>query len=208
MDNYVVTYEFERDNRSISLFPKPVRCLIIGPSGSGKTNLIFNIVTKYWIHYDNLYVFTKNINQPVYEKMKEVFTYVDNIEAFITDEDIISVDDCKSNSLVIFDDYILDKQDMMKDYFIRSRSKNISCIYISQNYGLLDLKTIRQNCNFLIIFKQLDFYTKKIWKDLISSVIGFDKFKSLCLACWKLEFGFISINLTNNKIYNKFKLIK
>jgi len=123
-------------------------------------------------------------------------------------KDIISVDDCKLNSFVIFDDYILDKQDMMKDYFIRSRSKTITCIYISQNNGLLDLKTIRQNCNFLIIFKQLDFYNKKIWKDLICNVIGFNKFKSLCLTCWKLEFGFISINLTNNKIYNKFKLIK
>lgn len=63
MDNYEVTYEFEKDNRSISLFPEPVRCLIIGPSGSGKTNLIFNIVTKYWIHYDNLYVFAKTILQ-------------------------------------------------------------------------------------------------------------------------------------------------
>lgn len=92
MDNYEVTYEFERDNRSISLIPEPVRCLIIGPSGSGKTNLLFNIVTiLYWIHYDNLYVFTKNINQSVYEKMKEVFTYVYKIEANIIDEDNIII---------------------------------------------------------------------------------------------------------------------
>jgi len=57
--------------------------------------------------------------------MKEVFAGLDSVEVNITNEDIISVDECKSNSLVVFDDYILDKQDRMKEYFIRSRSKNI-----------------------------------------------------------------------------------
>lgn len=65
--------------------------------------------------------------------MKEVFVNLDNEVYNITNEEIISVVDCRSNSLVVFDDYILGKRERMKDYFVRSRSKNISCIYIDQN---------------------------------------------------------------------------
>jgi len=192
---------------SESIFPIPMRCLIIGSSGSGKTNLLSNIIIKYWIPFENLYIFTKNIKQPIYEKMKNVFDGVDDVETYISNEEIVSVDDCESDSLVVFDDYILDKQDRIKDYFVRSRSKNISCIYISQNYSLLDLKAIRTNCNFLIIFKQSDFYIRRIWKDFLSNDIAFDKFKSLCSTCWKNKFGFISIDLTDICIYNRFKKI-
>lgn len=204
MDNYEIT-AFHLDNsRSRSIFPIPMRCLIIGSSGSGKTNLLCNIILKYWIHYKNLYIFARSIDQPIYEKMKAVFNSIDKIEAHITDDGIISVDDCEPDSLAIFDDYILDKQDKIKEYFIRSRSKNISCIYIGQNYSLLDLQVIRTNSNFLIIFKQPNFYIKKIWNDFISNDMTFEEFKSICSICWKLKFGFISIDLINNHIYNKF----
>ena len=95
----------------------------------------------------------------------------------------------------------------MKEYFVRSRFKNISCIYIRQNYSLLDLKAIRTNCNFLVIFKQSDFYIGGIRKDFLSNDIAFDKFKYLCSTCWKNKFGFISIDLTSIHIYNKFNNI-
>jgi len=165
MDNkYEITLFHLNDNsKSESVLPIPMRCLIIGSSGSGKTNLLCNIIIKYWIPYENLYIYTKNIEQPIYESIKEVFAKLNNVEVYITNEDIISVDECKPDSLVVFDDYILDKQDRIKEYFIRSRSKNISLIYVSQNYSLLDLKAIRTNCNFLIIFKQSDFYIRRIF---------------------------------------------
>jgi len=205
---YEITLFHLNDNsKTESILPIPMRCLIIGSSGSGKTNLLCNIIIKYWIPYENLYIFTKNIEQPIYESIKEVFANLNNVKVYITNEEIISVDDCKPDSLVVFDDYILDKQDRIKEYFVRSRSKNISCIYISQNYSLLDLKAIRTNCNFLIIFKQSDFYIGRIWKDFLSNDIVFDKFKSLCSTCWKNKFGFISIDLTDIHIYNRFKKI-
>jgi len=36
--------------------------------------------------------------------MKEVFVGLDSVEVNITNEDIVSVDECKSNSLVVFDE--------------------------------------------------------------------------------------------------------
>ncbi|MDE5285020.1 MAG: ATPase/DNA packaging protein, partial [Candidatus Blochmannia sp. A2] len=66
--NKVVVKKFNEDeNKKQSLFELPTRCLIVGPSGSGKTTLLYNLIINYWIPYLNLYIFTKNIDQPVYK---------------------------------------------------------------------------------------------------------------------------------------------
>lgn len=70
----VSTFNFEKKkNDKESIFPLPLRCLIVGASGSGKTTLLWNIITKYWVPYENLYIFTKSIEQPIYNKLQEVF---------------------------------------------------------------------------------------------------------------------------------------
>jgi len=55
----VFNLDKDKDNTSESIFPTPIRCLIIGSSGSGKTNLLSNIIINYWVPFDNLYIFTK-----------------------------------------------------------------------------------------------------------------------------------------------------
>lgn len=37
----------------------------------------------------------------------------------------------------------------------------------------------------------------------ISNIIDKNKFKEFCVSCWKEKFGFISLNITNKKLYNK-----
>lgn len=109
MDKYKITPFKCIKQTSNSLFPLPLRFLILGKSGSGKTTLLWNTITKYWIPYTNLYVFTKSINQPIYIQLQKIFDGTDNIETHFFDncDDIISVDECKTNSLVIFDDCLL-----------------------------------------------------------------------------------------------------
>jgi GTPase SAR1 family protein len=58
--------ETETPNKSDSILPDPIRCLIGGESGSGKTTLLRNIITEYWVDNQHLYVFTTNLEQPVY----------------------------------------------------------------------------------------------------------------------------------------------
>lgn len=197
----VFPYQNTKDDESI--FPAPLRCLIVGSSGSGKTNLLWNIITNFWIPFENLYIFTKTIDQPIYEKLEEVFNGIDEIETVISNEGIVSVDECKKNSLVIFDDCVLENQSIMKEYFIRGRHKKISSIYLTQSYTAVDLKIIRNNLNFVIIFKQPDHYIKKIWEDFISDN-RLNTFKSLCNTCWKESFGFLSMDLTNKHVYKRF----
>ena len=48
---------------------------------------------------------------------------------FNNSEDLISVEECEPNSLVVFDDCVnIRQQQIIKDYFDRGRHKNISCI--------------------------------------------------------------------------------
>lgn len=193
------------NNENNNIFPRPLRCLIIGSSGCGKTSIAWNIITKRWINYQKLYVFTKSLDQPIYKALQELFNESLPIAEFFEHcDDIIPVDECCENSLIIFDDCILEKQDKMRDYFVRGRHKNISCIYLTQCYTLADLKTIRNNCNFIITFKQNDHYLKKIWSEFASSDYNFNDFKTICENVWKNDHDFLTIDLTKNKYMHSF----
>lgn len=185
-----------------TIFPHPLRCLMIGSSGSGKTTVLFNIITKYWIPYQNLYIFTKSIEQPIYKKLQEVFKNIE-IGSNFSDLDIIPLDECKPNSLVVFDDYILENQSKIKEYFVRGRHKNISCIYLSQSYSMVDLKVIRTNCNFIVVFELSNHYIEKIWKDF-RICMSLNEFILFCENAWKNKFGFISLDITNKRLYKHF----
>lgn len=210
MDKVKVKFFIEDENKKKSLFELPSRVLIIGPSGCGKTNLLYNLIINYWIPYLNLYIFTKNIEQPVYKKIKKIFDDIPSINTHFSNDEIISVDDCEPNSLVIFDDFLKEKQDMIIEYFIRSRSKNISVIYLTQSYTSVDIKTIRNNLNVLIVFNQSNYYIEKIWSDLISEDVPLEKFKEINRTyCKKYDkktkiksYGFITIDLIKNLIYD------
>jgi GTPase SAR1 family protein len=205
MNYEIIPCPFEKNEESKTLFPNPLRCLIVGSSGSGKTTFLWNLIINYWIPFKHLYFFTKSIDQPIYIKFSEIFNDLLEIETCIISEDIISIDECKPNSLVVFDDYILEKQTLIKEYFVRGRPKNISCIYLAQCYSLVDLKVIRNNLNFVVAFRQSDHYTEKMYKDFFSNIIDKEKFKSFCRSCWNEKYGFISFDITSKKIYNKLK---
>uniref|UniRef100_UPI00111BEAD6 ATPase/DNA packaging protein n=1 Tax=Vibrio cholerae TaxID=666 RepID=UPI00111BEAD6 len=137
---------------------QPIRLLIIGSSGSGKTTLLLNFIYKRLIPYTNLYVFSKSLEQPAYIKLQQRFKNIEsNINKKVANffgscEDIISLNDCKPNSLIVFDDCILENQDKIKEYFVMGRHKNISCIYLSQCYSKVDIQLIRNNLNMLCLF--------------------------------------------------------
>ena len=194
---------------------QPIRLLIIGSSGSGKTTLLLNIIYERLIPYSNLYIFSKSLEQSAYKKLQERFK---NIESEVGKEvshfygackDIIPLSECKHDSLIVFDDCILENQDVIKEYFVMGRHKNISCIYLSQCYSKVDLQLIRNNLNMLCIFKQNDHYMRKIHNNFVGTDMSFGKFEKICNECWQEDFGFLTINLIlkpkEGKYMNKFK---
>jgi len=195
-------------NKIKTLFHLPMRGMEIGPSGKGKTTVLKSIILNHWTNYENLYIFTKSLDQPIYNELIEIFEGIPEIYFYISDTDIISVDECKHNSLVIFDDIPLDEQKAIYEYMNRSRPKGISVIFLIQCYSSANKQYIRNNLTILMIFKSTQ-YIKKIWEDFLSNIISLNEFKTLCSDCWKNDYGFITIDLIKNRFYYKLeKLIK
>lgn len=55
------------------LLPKNLRALIIGKSSAGKSVLLYNLLLKPWLDYDNLLVFGNSLHQPEYQVIKTGF---------------------------------------------------------------------------------------------------------------------------------------
>lgn len=197
----IIAYHTEKSCNSV--FPNPLRCLIIGSSGSGKTNLLLNFIyNKDGLRFKNLYVFSRSIEQPAYRQLRKRYNQVENeikktiSHFFSTSEELIPLDECEPNSLVVFDDCLLGEQTKIKDYFIRGRHKQISCIYLSQSYGRVDMQVIRNNINLLCAFNQNKYYTKRIFDDFVGSDMNFNQFEKMCTRCWENPYGFVSIHMT------------
>ena len=58
-----------------NLLPKHLRALIVGKSLSGKSTLLYNLLLKPWLDYDNLIVFGNSHHQSEYQVIKTRFEY-------------------------------------------------------------------------------------------------------------------------------------
>ena len=55
---------------------------------------------------------------------------------------------------MVFDDLLLEKQKKCEAYYTRGRHSNLDCFYLAQNYFKLRRQTIRENANFICLFRQ------------------------------------------------------
>lgn len=153
----------------------PFRMLIIGNSGAGKTQTLLNIIHNMDNTFNNIFVITKNKDEPLYNYLEEklgrkglkISEGVENAPNL--DEDI----DKEDQTLIVMDDLVLEKnQAALEEYFIRARKLNCSLIYISQSYYRVP-RIIRQNLNYLII-KQVS-SLKDLYRIMGEYTLGVDK---------------------------------
>ena len=133
------------------------RMLICGPSGCGKTNTLMHMLNQF-LYYDKIYLFSKNLEQPKYRELLKTFEPISEEAGYqvieTSNDEIPSLDELNDDNqkIVVFDDFVCEKnQKPLIEYFIRSRHKNCSVIYLSQSYYLTP-KDIRLNCSHFCIF--------------------------------------------------------
>lgn len=179
-----------------ALFPNSVRCIISGPSNCGKTNIVFNLITNpKGLRFNNLYIFSKSLQQPKYQLLDKVLSDVSDVNfyKFNASDSIMQPNQAKPYSVFIFDDVSCENQDTIRNYFAMGRHNNIDSIYIGQTYSKIPKQLIRDNANILIIFKQDDTNLKHIYNDHVNADMSFEKFKELCGKAWAEKFGFLVI---------------
>ena len=133
----IPNYDFNEDENTnfkqlYKYTPKSnFRMLICGNSGSVKTNLLYHILMEPLVYYDQIHLHGKNLerekNRLMIETMKDISGQVGyNIMHWSNDEiKPVSILESDSQKIVIFDDFICDKnQKPLIDYFIQGRHKN------------------------------------------------------------------------------------
>ena len=154
------------DKLQISL---PNRFSIIAPSGFGKTNLTLNLIMLMNC-FTKIYIIAKHFDsEPLYEwfidslhemeerlskKHRQPVKILELVSSDLADLPDADEFDADETNLVIFDDLVTEtnkaKLKNMCDLWIRGRKRNVSCMYLSQNYFDIP-KTMRKNTGILIL---------------------------------------------------------
>ena len=140
--------------------------------------------------------------------MAEIKKETNGITVKMTDKfseipDPSSWDRNKKNVLVLEDcKGLKEMYPIIRNHFTRGRISSINVIFLSQGYTSLPLEDIRENANFLILFKH-----EKRKAGIIYDLIGSDsmsksQFLTTAANAWTKDngHGYIYINLVNGKI--------
>lgn len=191
----------QNESKHGKLFPDSVRCIITGPSNCGKTNVLFNLLTHpNGLHFTNIYIFSKSLNQPKYQLLEKILNEVSDVGyfKFSASEELEEPCKAKPYSVFIFDDISTQNHKMVRDYFAMGRHSIIDMVYIGQTYSKIPKQLIRDNVNLMIVFKQDDLNLKHIYNDHVCSDMTFIKFKEICGKAWTDKYGFLVINKDQN----------
>lgn len=179
------------------LLPNTIRCLICGPSNCGKTNVAISLLeSPNGVRFENVYVYSKSLHQPKYKYLEALLDNVENVNYFSysNNTDIISPNEALPNSVFIFDDVACDKQDVIREYFAMGRHSQVDCLYLCQSYARIPKHLIRDNANFLILFKQDVANLRHIYNNHVNNDMTFENFCEFCMRCWHNKYGFSVID--------------
>ena len=116
-----------------------------------------------------------------------------NIKAQTSDE--IQPLENYENSTVVFDDMLLLKQQSNIDlFFTWGRHSNIYIYYISRSYFHPPNKSLRNNPNIIIFFKQTLRDIIQLFHDIAGLDMNLEEWKQLCRKSWDNEYDYLQIN--------------
>jgi len=111
----------------------------------------------------------------------------------------------ENKNVMVFDDLLLEKQNACEKYYVRGRHSNVDCFYLSQNYFKLPRQTIRENANFICLFRQDLKNMSHIYNDHASSDMKQEEFREMCKKIWEKPRDFAVIDLTRDKDEGKYR---
>lgn len=179
------------------LLPSSIRALVVGPSNCGKTNAMLSLLlASNGLTFANIYIYSKSLHQPKYEFLSKLISPMKEIGfyTFSNNCDVIDPCEAKSNSVFIFDDIACDKQNNVRSYFCMGRHRDIDSFYLCQTYTHIPKHLIRDNANFLMVFKQDDLNLKHIYNDHVNTDMSFEAFREACATCWQDDYGFLVVD--------------
>jgi len=122
----------------------------------------------------------------------------------LTPDVLIVPEQTEVGSSIIFDDVLTEGQDKIANFFLRGRHRKISCFYLAQSYTKIPKKSgIRENFNYLIIFRQDNVNLRQLYNEYITGV-SFQQFKGICNQCWSVPYGFLTVDIEKSTFIQNF----
>lgn len=200
--------EEKKERRHSPLLPNHVRAIFCGPSSCGKTNALLTLlIHANGLRFENVYVYSKSLQQPKYEFLRKVIEKTPGVNyyPFSDHEQVIQPADVKKQSVMIFDDVACEKQDNIRAYFCMGRHRDVDSIYLCQTYSRIPKHLIRDNTNFLVIFRQDDLNLRHIYDDHVNTDMTFHEFHQLCAVCWKDKYAFLAIDKDSDMNHGRYR---
>lgn len=72
-----------KTKRHSNLLPNNLRCIISGPSGCGKTNVLISLIeSEHGLKFENLYLYSKTLDQDKYKYLCEMLRSIKEIGCY------------------------------------------------------------------------------------------------------------------------------
>ena len=103
------------------------RVLLASPAGGGKTNLLYHMLSKRLLYFDQVHLYAKNLEQQKYQDLINLFQDVSNQVGYdiikTSNDTIIPVNDINRSGqkIVIFDDFVTKKKSKTINQLFYSR---------------------------------------------------------------------------------------
>lgn len=195
--NNICTVSENTTFRHGKLLPNTIRCLICGPSNCGKTNLVIGLLLhENGLRFRNVYVYSKTLYQPKYTLLENILKRVPGVSYFKyhANNDVLSPQSAKPNSVIIFDDVASEKQNNIRDYFAMGRHKFVDCFYLNQTYTKIPKQLVRDNANLIVLFKQDDINLKHVYDEHVNTDMSWSLFREMCSKVWNNPYNYLVIN--------------
>ena len=131
-----------------------------------------------------------------------------DIETYENPEDLPLMDQIPRDSLVLFDDLMTSKlgKKRAEDLFMKGRPLGINIIFITQSYYELPRRTIRENANFLVLFKQNVKTIDHLFRDCVDPDMSKKEFLKFANTVWlKSKHEFITIDKSSEVGEGKYR---
>ncbi|KYN14209.1 hypothetical protein ALC57_13593 [Trachymyrmex cornetzi] len=89
------------------MLPASIRAIVCGPSNCGKTNVLISLSkSPHGVRFENVYVYSKSLQQPKYRYLANLLAPIEEISyfTFSNNSDVIPPSEALPNSIFIFDD--------------------------------------------------------------------------------------------------------
>jgi len=97
-----------------------------------KPTLISLLESPHGVQFENVYVYSKLLQQSKYRYLENLLSLIDEISyfTFSNNSDVIPPSKAHPNSIFVFGDVTCDKQDPVREYFLMSRHSHVD-VFIS-----------------------------------------------------------------------------